>query len=286
MSKIGFIGTGEMGSRMALHLLNHKHELRVWNRTPEKLTSLIERGAQPAATPGLAAKNADFVISMVRDDDASRAVWLDHDDGALAGMAPGTVGIESSTLTVDWIKELASAFSERRIGLLDAPVAGSRPQADAGKLIYLVGGDEAVFEKAKPLLLSMGASAHYTGQSGSAAAVKLMINALFGIQLAAIGELIGFARRLGVDDERAIEVLTTTPVCSPAVKIASAAMLSGNFSPMFPIELVEKDFKYVVHTAASKKINVPMAQSAHKIFAKALTSGYGQDNITGVVKLY
>lgn len=169
---------------------------------------------------------------------------------------------------------------------MDAPVAGSRPQAEAAQLIYFVGCDTVAFEQAKPLLLTMGGAVHHVGPSGSGTTVKLMVNALFGIQLATMGELIGFVRRLGFDASKAIEVLTSTPVCSPAAKVASEAMLNSNFLPMFPIDLVVKDLAYAVQTAVSVEADVPMVKSARKVFAKAVEEGYGEDNITGVAQLY
>ena len=286
MSKVAFLGTGAMGSRMAANLLKSGHAVTVWNRDARKLAPLVDQGAQAAASPRSAVKDTEYVISMVRDDDASRGVWLDPAGGALAGMAHNAVAIESSTLTVEWVKELATDCNQQGIAMLDAPVAGSRPQAEAAQLIYLVGGEEAVCERAKPLLLAMGGAVHYAGPSGSGAAVKLMVNALLGIQLATMGELMGFARRAGLDEAKVVEILAATPVCSPAAKLAAEAMLKSNFSPMFPIELVAKDLAYVMRHAASDNAHLPMAESAHNVFAQAVAKGYGQDNITGVVKLY
>ncbi len=286
MLNICMLGAGAMGSRMAVHLLNAGHPLTIWNRDAQKVEKLVQQGAKAALSPRQGATGADVVISMVRDDDASRRVWLAEEDGALDGLSDTAIGIESSTLTVDWITELAGHFSGRSATLLDAPVAGSLPQAEAGQLIFLVGGEATIFEQCRELLMTMGGAVHHAGPTGSGSAIKLMINALYGIQLAAAGELTGLARSLGLNLADAAHILASTPVCSPAVKAALGAMVTNNFKPMFPIELVVKDFAYALKTAQSNQADLPLTNAAGKIFEKAMEAGYGKDNITGVAQLY
>jgi len=139
MSKVAFLDLGAMGSRMAANLLKAGHTVTVWNRSPAAAEALVASGARKASSPKEAAKGADFVFAIVRDDDASQNVWLDSANGALAGMHPGAVAIESSTLTPEWIRELSEHFRAKGISLLDAPVSGSRPQAESAQLVYLIG---------------------------------------------------------------------------------------------------------------------------------------------------
>ena len=223
---------------------------------------------------------------MVRDDAASRAVWLDADTGALAGMAPGAVGIECSTLTVGQVLAFGDAFTRSGRAFLDAPLAGSRPQAEAGQLIFLVGGPEAALDRVRPLLDVMGGAVHHAGGNGAGAAVKLMVNALFGVQLAAMAELIGFARRTGLDAAKAVEIIGATPVSSPAAKAAAAAMLEGAFAPAFPIDLVAKDFGLVDRSARTADAAMPVSGAAGVVFRRGVECGFGDDNVTGIVKLY
>lgn len=285
--KISVLGTGAMGSRMAAVLLAANHEVTVWNRTRTKAETLVRAGAKIAETAREAVKDVDFAISMVRDDQASLQLWLDPETGALANLPPDCVVIESSTVTPAWARELAAQCRSRKIEFLDAPVAGSRPQAEAAQLIYLVGGAPATLAKAEPILRAMGASVHHAGiEPGSGALVKLAINSLFGIQIAAIGEIIGLLRNSGVEEARAIEIITATPVCSPAVKVAASAMLAHNFAPQFPVELVAKDFGCTLDTAAETASAMPMTHAAGEVFARAIEAGYAADNLTGVVKLY
>jgi 3-hydroxyisobutyrate dehydrogenase-like beta-hydroxyacid dehydrogenase len=286
MANISILGLGAMGSRMAANLMNAGHAVTVWNRNPARAAQLVASGAKLASTPRTAAMGANIVIAMVRDDAASRAVWLDPSTGALAGMSRDAIAIESSTLTVNWVRELSAAAAKLGVAFLDAPVAGSRPQAEAGQLIYFVGGEASVFARVEPVLKVMGGAVHHAGATGSGAGVKLMVNALFGIQLATMGELIGFAKKLELDPMKAIDILGATPVCSPAAKLAAGAMLAGNFTPMFPIELVEKDFGYVVDEAYRIGATVPVSLATRAVFGYAKSDGLGEENITGIAKLF
>ncbi len=286
MSRIAMLGMGAMGSRMALVLLRHGWRVTVWNRTRARTEPLVAAGAETTASPREAVAGCGFAISMARDDEASRRVWLDPEDGALAAMPPGAIAIESATVTPGWARELAEACRARGVAFLDAPVAGSRPQADAGQLIFLVGGDADTLAKAHPLLSAMGAAVHHAGAAGAGATVKLAINALFGVQVAVVAELIGFLERSGVAVDAGVEILAATPVCSPAAKLAAKAMTAGNFAPMFPIDLVEKDFGYAQAAAEAQNAPVPVVRAARQTFSRAKRAGHGGDNITGVAQLY
>ncbi len=286
MAKITVLGMGAMGSRMAMSLIKAGHQVTVWNRSSSKADLIVDAGAKFMGTPRAAVEEAEFVISMVRDDRASKQVWLASDTGALAGLPKNAIAIESSTLTLTWLKELAGQFQAHRISFLDAPVAGTRPQAEAAQLIYFVGGDVATLTKAKPILETMGKVIHHVGPIGSGMAVKLGVNSLFAIQVSALGELIGLMRESGLDTAKAVKILASTPVCSPAAKIAAEAMIAGKFAPLFPIELVEKDLTYALKTAQACDVTLPLVQATQQICAEAINQGYGQNNITGIARLY
>jgi 3-hydroxyisobutyrate dehydrogenase-like beta-hydroxyacid dehydrogenase len=286
MTHIALLGLGAMGSRMGANLLKAGNSLTVWNRSPGPARSLRDSGAKVAATPRSAATDADIVISMVRDDAASRHVWLDPAAGALQGMKSGSVAIESSTLSLEWIQDLVSSCTAHRVDFLDAPVLGSRPQAAEAKLIYLVGGATATVERVKPVLQALGSVVHVTGKVGTGAAMKLVANALFGIQVAAVAELLGLIQRQGIELAHAVEILGATPLLSPAAKGAATQMLSGDFSPLFPAELVEKDLGYATHAAAQHNSDAPLIEATRKAFANALSRGMGAENLTGIVRLY
>lgn len=286
MSSISILGLGAMGSRMATRLIDAGHDVTVWNRTRTRADALVELGAKVADSPREAATGADFVLAMVRDDQASRDVWLDADAGALHGMGPETVALECSTLSVPWLRELAESFREAGRTLVDAPLAGSRPQAEAGQLIFFVGGPDAAFDRVKAILAPMAGAVHHAGDTGAGVTIKLMVNALFGAQLGVLAELIGFAARAGIAPSTAVDILGTTPVCSPVAKVSAAAMVAGQWAPAFPIDLVAKDFALLGRSAADCGASVPLSTRTGEVYAEGIERGFGDDNITGIVQLY
>lgn len=260
---VAFLGLGAMGSRMARHLAAVGVPLRVWSRsgTPASLSTWGAGSLRDAVT------EADVVLSMLRDDEASRAVW----DEAIPALRPGAIVVEHSTLSPGWVRELSG-----RVTLVDAPVVGSRPQADAHALVFLAGGEEPLIERVRPLLLHMGAALHHLGPSGSGATAKLLVNALFAAQVAALGELLGAARHAGLDPETFAKVLGELPVTSPAAKGASRSMLDEAFEPQFPIELVRKDLRYAAALA-----EMPVIARVAERFAEANPD----ENITAIARL-
>jgi 3-hydroxyisobutyrate dehydrogenase len=274
-----------MGSRMATNLLKSGHEVTVWNRSSQAVQALVAAGASSAKTPKEAAHGADFVIAMVRDNDASRQVWLQPETGALEGMSNGAIAIESSTLTADWIQQLAARLGERSISLIEAPVIGSTPQAEAGQLTYLIGGDSNTFARAEPVLKSMGSSFHQIGALGSGATAKLVANTMLAVQVSVLAELIGVLQRSGADAARVLGAVAATPVWSGAAARVSALMLSGNFAPQFPIELIEKDLGYMLQMAGGDSA-APTVAGARGVFHTAIERGLARENMTGVVKLF
>lgn len=283
---IAVLGLGAMGSRMAARLIEAGYPVTVYNRSDGRASELVAKGAAAGSTPREAARGASVVISCVRDDEAARAVWLDADRGALAAMEPGSLMVESSTLTPDCVRELSRAAATRGVGFVDAPVVGSRPQAEAGQLIYLVGGDSGPLARARPILERLGGAIHHVGPAGTGAAMKLAVNALFAIQIAALGELFAIVDRAGVEPAAALEILSALPVTSPAVKGAGGLIVTDNHAPMFPIELVEKDLGFVEELADRTGASAPTTAAAREVYARALAAGSGGLNITGVAKLF
>lgn len=286
MTTIAFLGLGAMGSRMAANLIRAGHELRVWNRDMAKTEALLDLGAVVAPTPRDAATDAELVIAMVRDDPASEQVWLDPDTGAAAAMSAGSVAVECTTLTPAWVKKLAGIFAAKHIDFLDAPVAGSLPQAEAGKLIFLAGGNGGVVEHVTPVLLNMGAVVHHTGDNGSGATIKLAVNAMLGIQVAAFAEVLGMLRGAGIDLNQALEIMGSTPVISPAAKGYASLMVAGKAPLMFSVALAEKDMAYVNATAESVGQSVPVSAAVRDVMKTAISQGLGGENMSELWQLY
>lgn len=286
MTKIAFLGLGAMGSRMAARLLAAGHSLTIWNRSPAAMAPLAQAGAMRAASPREAAMGAEFVISMVRDDAAARQVWLDAKEGAIQGLGKGAIAIEASTVTPGWIDELGVAITQSGGALLDAPVAGSRPQAEAGQLIFMVGGEKPALEKAQPMLLAMGGAIHHVGRLGQGAVLKLAVNAYFAAQLASMAELLGFLGKSGLPAPEAAAMLAGFPVVSPALAGAAKMMAAGETSPLFTIDLIEKDLGYALDAAKNVGADLANARATRDAFAAAQAAGLGSRNVTGLAAIY
>lgn len=269
MSRIAFLGLGAMGRRMAARLVPH-HAVTVWNRTP----GVEVPGATVASSPSAAVEGAELVFTMVTDDDAARAVWLGP-EGALHGMRPGAIAIEVSTVTPRWITELAAAADDRGIHLLDAPVAGSTPQAEAGALAFLVGGADHVLDQVRPVLALLSKVQIHAGGQGRGAVLKLMVNALFAAQVAALAEVLQLAARHEVPADEAMRLLAPLPVTSAAAQGVGALMVAGDHASRFPVRLVEKDLRYAVAAGAG-----PVIEAARARYASAITEGHGDANLT------
>ncbi|MEM6326444.1 MAG: NAD(P)-dependent oxidoreductase [Bacteroidota bacterium] len=280
---VAFLGLGAMGRRMAAHVLAAGHDLTVWNRTPARADALTEAGATRADTPREAASGAEIVVACVRDDIASREVWLGP-DGALAGLADEAIAVEASTLTPGWVREWAEAVGAARC--LDAPVVGSRPQAEAQALVSLVGGRTEAVQRARPVLETWSGAVRHAGEIGAGATLKLAVNALFAIQAAAFAETLGALTASGVDLQTAADFLGRLPITSPAAARLVGLMAAGTFAPNFPVGLVEKDLGYAVAHAEAVGASVPVAAGAREAFARAVAEGYHDDDIAGVAQVF
>jgi 3-hydroxyisobutyrate dehydrogenase len=268
-----------MGSRLARRLAAAGHAVTVWNRTPAAAAALRDV-ARVGVSPRAAVVDAEFAFAVVRDDEASRRVWLDPADGALAGIGPGAIAIESSTLSVDGIESVAAGARNFERALIEAPVVGSRPQAEAGQLVVLAGGAPAVLARAAPVFAAFAGTVHPTGAVGTATRTKLLVNALFAIQVAALAELMAAAAQTGLAPEDLVGALAATPVLSPAARGAAGLMLAGRHGPLFPLGLVAKDLGYAAALAASAP--GPLLDAVRAQVDRAIAAGRGEDNITAL----
>jgi 3-hydroxyisobutyrate dehydrogenase len=283
MKRITFLGLGLMGAPMARRLLDHGFDLTVWNRNAARAEALAQAGASVAATPAAGARGADAVIAMLADDEASRAVWT-GESGALAAMDRGALAIDSSTLTVGWMRELGAQASMLGVSFLDAPVTGSKPQAEQGALNFLVGGDAASAARAAPLFAAMGRGQVHVGPTGSGALLKLINNFMCGVQLASLGEAIGMAQRSGLDIRRTADVLAGGSPGSPIVKMVVERMVSRDYTPNFLVPLMVKDLTYAIETFAAEGIELADARAARERFIEAAATGHHDEDIASVVE--
>ena len=281
--RVAVLGLGLMGSGMARRLLGAGFPLTVYNRSADKAASLVADGARLAESPRDAAAGAEFVVSMVADDGASRGVWF-GERGALSEASPAAILIESSTVTTGWINELADAARAKEIELLDAPVTGSRTQAASGELNFLVGGSESALERARPLFAAMGRSATRVGPTGSGALLKLINNFLCGVQAVSLAEALAVIERAGLDREIATQILANGAPGSPLLKTLSARMTARDYTPHFHLALMRKDLEYSLKEAAERGVRLSTAQSALEAFERAVESGRGMQDVSAVVE--
>ncbi len=283
MQTVTLMGVGTMGSGMASRLLAAGFPLTVWNRSAARARPLADAGARVAASPREAAAGADVIISMLADDEASRHAWM-GEQGALAGAARGAVLIESSTMSPAWIDELGTAAATRGCGLLDAPVTGSKTHAASGELLFLVGGDHALVERARPVLMAMGRDVIHLGPAGSGARLKLINNFMCGVQAASLAEALALIERSGLDRDQALAVLTAGAPGSPLVKTLVARMTARDYSVHFALALMKKDLTYAQHEAARQGQPLETAAAAQRVFQRAVDAGCGGLDMAAVVE--
>jgi 3-hydroxyisobutyrate dehydrogenase len=269
MTSVAFLGVGTMGAGMAARLLGGGFRVTVWNRSAERANRLRDVGAQVAATPAAAAADADAVISMLADDPVSRSVWL-GESGALAAMPAGGLVIECGTVSPGWVDELSRAASAKGCAAIDAPVTGSRTQAASGELRFLVGGEAATLERARPLLAVMGREILHFGPIGSGARIKLINNFVCGAQAAALADAVALIERSGLDRNLALTVLTDGAPGSPLVKAAAGRMATPDYTVNFKLSLMRKDLAYAIDEANRHGLALSTARTARDMFDRAV----------------
>jgi 3-hydroxyisobutyrate dehydrogenase len=274
-----------MGSGMAGRLLEAGYALTLYNRTAEKARTLVERGAKLAGTPAEAAADAEVILSMLADDQVCRQVWLGK-DGALSGAPSGSVLVECSTVTPEWIEELDSAAGERNLDLIDAPVTGSKPQAAAGQLLFLAGGSADVLTKIRPVLECMSRGIVHLGPIGSGARLKLINNFVCGVQAASLAEALGLIEHSGLNPEQALQVLIEGAPASPLFKTLSTRMMAREYEPNFAVKLMAKDIRYAVEQAKQHSQSLVTGAAALSVFEKAIAAGDGEKDMSSIVEQF
>jgi 3-hydroxyisobutyrate dehydrogenase len=285
LPRVAFLGLGIMGSGMARRLLGAGFNVSVYNRSAGRTRPLAEAGALVTASPRDAASRADIVFTMVADDDASRAVW-EGDEGAIAGVKRGALLVECSTVTVDRIGELAAAAERCGCTLVDAPVTGSKIQAAAGELTFLVGASESSLETVRPALAAMGRTIIHLGPVGSGALVKLINNFLCGVQAASLAEAIAIVERSTLDRGRAVEAIVGGSPGSPVVRTLAARMMAPDFSPNFYLHLLAKDMRYAIAEGESRGVPMRTASTALGLLDSAIARGDGDRDMAAVVEQF
>ena len=279
MSVVAVVGLGAMGSRVARRLLDAGHELYVWNRTAERAAPLVEAGAVAVATPAEAAARAEAVLTMVADPAALRDV-TEGEDGVAAGAGEGATVIEMSTVGPDAVRRLASVLGGRA-GLLDAPVLGSRSEAEAGTLTVFVGGPDELVARWTPLLSVLGSPLH-VGPLGSGAAAKLVANTTLVGTIGVLGEALALAEGLGLSRAKAFEVLAATPLAGQA-ELRRESVERDEYPPRFALYLARKDAELVVAAAEEAGVELRLTAAERRWLAEAEEAGWGDRDYSAVL---
>jgi 3-hydroxyisobutyrate dehydrogenase len=282
---VTLLGLGIMGSGIASNLLKHDFNVTIYNRTREKAEAFVSQGATVADTPRDAVQNADVVLSIVGDDQASRNVWL-GDNGGLAALKSGAVVIESSTLSPEWVRELAQLVQEKGGAFLDSPVAGSKQAAAEGQLVLLIGGDPAVIEQVKPVLEAISQRQAHLGPIGAGATWKLINNMMVAVHVAAVAEALALSEAAGLDLEQIKTLIENGAANSNIVKGKMPSMLERNYdNPNFALKWMRKDASYATQLATDYGIDVATVEAAAKIFEVAEAQGLGDQDFAAVIEV-
>jgi 3-hydroxyisobutyrate dehydrogenase len=281
---VALLGLGTMGSGMAENLLKAGFTLAVYNRTRSKAEPFVAKGARIATTPADAVSRAQVVISMLSDDQASRETWIGK-DGALPAAIEGAVLVESSTVSPQWIAELAELARSQAIELLDAPVTGSRVQAEEGQLTFLVGGSELALVTVAPVLQAMSKEIVHLGPTGSGAKMKLVNNFLCGVLVASLAEGLAWLERSGLEREKALRILQNGAPGSPLLGTISARMVNRDYKVNFLLKLMAKDLAYAHSEAERSGIDLTTATNAYRIFERAVAEGYAEEDMSAIIEV-
>jgi 3-hydroxyisobutyrate dehydrogenase-like beta-hydroxyacid dehydrogenase len=279
MTKIAFLGLGQMGTPMATRLLQAGHDVTVWNRTAGRTAPLAERGAATASTRAEAAAGVDVVITMVSDPPALEDV-LFGEHGLAAALSAGQVLIEMSTVGPDEVRAVGKRVPAG-VEVVDAPVRGSVGEATEGSLVILVGATDDSFARVRPILEVLGRP-RLVGPPGSGAAIKLVANATLGAAIAAAGEAIALGDALGLDRDVVLDVLAETPI-GGVVMSKRDAITAGSYPPRFKLGLALKDLGLVTDAAWSSGLDLRVAVAAREWFARAADDGFADLDYSAVL---
>jgi len=275
-TQLGFIGIGNMGSRMAKRLLEHGYQLKAYNRSREDAEALVKYGATVADGIDEVASEADVILSSLTNDDAVKSVYTDA-DGVFAHVRRGSAIIEMSTVSPATSRQLYDLSRKTGVKCLDSPVSGSTPAAEEGALTLFCGGDEELFQAAQSIFSAIAKQYFYLGSSGSGTAMKLVANTLLGVGMQAIAESVALGQKEGLDRHRLFEVLSRTAVIAPAHLSKLSRADARDYSAQFAMRLMNKDFRLVLETAAAAKVPMPATEAAFQMNAAEFNEGKEED---------
>ena len=281
--RIGFIGLGNMGSRMARRLFEAGYALAVYDTDVEKVRPFEQQGVRTAGTPQELAGIADVIFCSVPDDAALCEVVTGL-SGVLAASDPAAFFVNVSTVSPATSRDLAKTARPRGVSMIDAAVSGSTPQAEQGTLVVFLGGEPGACERVRPILNVLASGVHYMGQSGSGSIMKLVVNTLLGVGLQAMAEAVALGRKAGLPKERLLDVLGQTAVVAPAHKGKLENALKDEYPTTFPLRLMYKDFGLILQEAAERSVAMPATALARQMCVAEMAKG-SEEDYSAVIRL-
>ncbi|MBI1856252.1 MAG: NAD(P)-dependent oxidoreductase [Chloroflexi bacterium] len=272
MAKLGFVGLGVMGSRVVKRLLDAGHQVAGYNRTKSKAQWLLDAGMKWADTPRMVAENSDITFTMVTNTNALRNV-MEGKEGLLAGISKGKIHVDMSTVSPVFSQELAKQIKAKGAAMLDSPVSGSVVTLEEGKLSIMVGGDAAVFEKVKPILLDIGPKVTHVGKNGLAVTMKIATNLSLAVQMLAFSEGVLLAEKSGIKRETAVEVLLNSVIASPMVKYRGPFVLDMPDEAWFDCYMMQKDMNLALELGRELQVPLPTTAVTNEFLSAARGMG-------------
>jgi 3-hydroxyisobutyrate dehydrogenase len=274
--KLGFIGLGNMGRRIVKRLLDHGYKVSVYDLDRTKSQALAAQGAVVANNIVDLARGADVLLSCLTNDEAVRSVYTGP-LGIFAATQSGTAVLEMSTISPETSREMNSVAAAGGIRMLDVAISGSTPAAEEGTLTLLAGGDPELFLAAEPLFQAVAKQYFLLGGSGAGTAMKLVVNTLLGVGMQAIAEAVVLGEKSGLDRERLLEVLSHTALIAPAHMGKLARIAINDYTPQFPLRLMNKDFQLILKTGAHEHISMPVTEAAFRVNSDELAHANEED---------
>ena len=280
---LGFIGLGMMGLPMANRLAQAGAQFHVFNRTKSKADALIAGGALWCETPSLVAGGSDIVFSMVSNPDALREIALGK-NGVLAGLKPGGIHVDTSTVSPSVVRELTSRYAQRS-SFFHAPVLGSIPQATDGTLLMFAGGDEGAYQTADPYLKLLAKQIWRFSEPEQATHLKLICNLFIAGMITTLGEALTFARKADVDQRALLDIIGQSQLSSPMYRTKGNSIVQDNFAPRFFLDHMLKDVNLMLGAAQEVQAPLPTIEIAQQLFVEAQRAGFGREDYSAVVKV-
>jgi 2-hydroxy-3-oxopropionate reductase len=282
---VGLIGLGLMGKPMGANLLKAGFPLVVWNRTASRADELVKQGAKLAANPREVASQADVLITIVSDPPALEEV-LWGANGAMDALRRGTIYIDSSTVSPALARRAAQACADRGVDFLDAPVTGGNWGAEKGELVFMIGGDAKVFDRAKPVLEVLGKKFFLLGPNGAGQTVKLGMNLVLAMEVDALAEALAVVTAAGVAGERLVEVLQSSMGRSALLDIKAPLMLKKEYASSFPLRLMQKDLRLALELARDQGIALPAASAAYATYTAVKDASKDDPDYAAVARFW